>query len=111
MLIWLVSLQAVAQSVVVTPPDPSLARFDLATAKPADPSDRCGVDQPGGDILICGRKKALDIDTSQMGDFAEKKVRAGVNLSPTARVSVEGESRNVGGFTSKAATIKLRIGF
>lgn len=108
MLAMLLTLQAVETA---TLPDASMAGFDLATAKPSDTDTGCKASNLGGDILICGRRKNMDIDISGMPDFAEKPIRAGVDVAPGTRVSVEGEQRNVGGFTSKAATVKLRIGF
>jgi hypothetical protein len=54
-------------------PDNDLNRFDLAKAKPKAADTACGVDNPGGDIVVCSRRKMMDVDTSRMPDFSESR--------------------------------------
>jgi len=112
MLVMLLVMQAVPRTIeVATLPDSPLVGFDLAKVKPQDRESWCNVDNLGSDILVCGRHKNLDIDISLMPDFTAEPVRVGRNLSDNARVSVEGERREVGGFISNAGMVKLKIGF
>lgn len=85
--------------------------FDLAKAKPKSTDDDCGVDNPGGDIVVCARRKMMDVDTSRMPDFAEKPVRSVVDLPGGTKAGVGTSAREVGGFTSKAIMAKVKIPF
>jgi hypothetical protein len=88
-----------------------LNRFDLAKAKPKAADTACGVDNPGGDIVVCARRKMMDVDTSRMPDYAEKPVRTIVDLPGGAKAGVGTTAREVGGFTSKAIMAKVKIPF
>ena len=92
-------------------PGNDLNGFDLAKAKPKDADNACGVDNPGDDIVVCARRKMMDIDTSRMPDFAEKPVRSVVDLPGGAKAGLGTTSRDVGGFTSKAIMAKVKIPF
>jgi hypothetical protein len=111
MLVFLFAMQTATRTVdFVTPADPATASFDLATAKPSTSGDdRCGAERRSDDIVVCGSKKAMDF--TGLPEFSERPVRATANIKGLGRLSVEGESRNVGGFTSKAATVKVKIPF
>ena len=91
--------------------DSDLNRFDLAKAKPKTVDNACGVDNPGGDIVVCARHKMMDIDTSRMPAYAEKPVRSVVDLPGGAKAGVGTTAREVGGFTSKAVMAKVKIPF
>jgi len=88
-----------------------LDSFDLAKAKPHPSPDACGIDNPNGDIVVCARRKMLDIDTSHMPAFTEKPVRATVDLPGGAKAGVGTTARNVGGFPSNAIMGKIKIPF
>jgi hypothetical protein len=92
-------------------PSSDLNRFDLAKAKPKATDTACGVDNPGGDIVVCARRKMMDIDTSRMPAYAEKPVRTIVDLPGGAKAGVGTTARDVGGFTSKAIMAKVKIPF
>jgi hypothetical protein len=85
--------------------------FDLAKARPKSTDNACGIDNPGGDIVVCARKKMMDIDISRMPDFTEKPVRSVVDLPGGAKAGVGTTSRDVGGFTSKAIMAKVKVPF
>jgi hypothetical protein len=112
MLIVILALQAVPQpgNRPMTPND-ELNRFDLATARPKSGDNRCGGDDGSGDIVVCARKKMMDVDTSRMPDFAEKPVRSIVALPGGAKAGIGTTAREVGGFPSNAIMAKLKIGF
>jgi hypothetical protein len=112
MLIVALALQAAAPP--ARQPIPSvrdLDGFDLATAKHKDTGDACGADDPNGDIVVCARRKMLDIDISRMPDFAERPVRATVDLPGGAKAGVGTTARTVGGFPSNAIMGKVKIPF
>lgn len=88
-----------------------LSGFDLAKIKPKAAENACGLDNPGGDIVVCARKKMMDIDISRMPDFTEKPVRSVVDLPGGAKAGVGTTSRDVGGFTSKAIMAKVKVPF
>ena len=88
-----------------------LAKFDLAKAQHKPTDDACGVANPAGDIVVCARRKMMDIDTSRMPAFAEKPVRSVVDLPGGAKAGVSTTSRDVGGFTSKVIRAKVKIPF
>ena len=112
MLIVLLAMQAAPVTGERTVyPDSDLNRFDLAKAKPKAADTACGVDNPGGDIVICARRKMMDIDTSHMPVFAEKPVRSVVDLPGGTKAGVGTTAREVGGFTSKAIMGKVKIPF
>lgn len=112
MLIVLLAMQAAPITGERTAyPDSDLNRFDLAKAKPKAADTACGVDNPGGDIVVCSRRKMMDVDTSRMPDFSEKPVRSVVDLPGGAKAGVGTTSRDVGGFTSKAIMAKVKIPF
>jgi len=92
-------------------PGSDLNRFDLAKAKPKAAENACGVDNPGDDIVVCARRKMMDIDISRMPKFAEKPVRSVVDLSGGAKAGVGTTAREVGGFTSKALMAKVKVPF
>jgi len=112
MLIVLLAMQAMplaGERTVV--PDDDLSGFDLAKARPKAADTACGVDNPGGDIVVCARRKMMDIDTSRMPDYAEKPVRSVVDLPGGAKAGVGTTARDVGGFTSKAIMAKVKVPF
>jgi hypothetical protein len=112
MLIVLLAMQAAPVTGERTVyPGNDLDRFDLAKAKPQVADNACGVDNAGGDIIVCARRKMMDIDTSRMSDFAEKPVRSIVDLPGGAKAGVGTTAREVGGFTSKAIMAKVKIPF
>lgn len=87
----------------------NLDRFDLAKAKPkADQA--CGIDNPGDDIVVCARRKMMDIYTARMPSFAEKPVRSIVDL-PGGKAGIGTTAREVGGFPSNAIMGKVKIPF
>lgn len=88
-----------------------LERFDLATARPKPRDDDCGIGDGGDDIIVCARKKILDIDTSRMPDFTEKPVRATVDLPGGAKAGIGTTARDVGDFPSNAIMGKVKIPF
>ncbi len=88
-----------------------LKGFDLAKARPKSADNACGVDNPGGDIVVCARRKMMDFDTSRMPAFAEKPIRSVVDLPGGAKAGVGTTAREVGGFTSKAIMGKVKIPF
>lgn len=92
-------------------PDNDLKTFDLAKARPKAAEDICGIDNPGRDIVVCARRKMMDIDTSRMPAFAEKPVRSVVDLPGGSKAGVGTTAREVGGFTSKAIMAKVKIPF
>jgi hypothetical protein len=92
-------------------PGNDLNQFDLAKAKPKATENACGVDNPGEDIVVCARRKMMDIDISRMPSFAEKPVRSVVDLPGGAKAGVGTTAREVGGFTSKAIMAKVKIPF
>ena len=85
--------------------------FDLAKARPKDPDTACGVADPHGDIVVCARRKMLDIDTSRMPEFTERPVRAIADLPGGAKAGVGTTAREVGGFPSNAIMGKVKIPF
>jgi hypothetical protein len=112
MLIVLLAMQAapVAGGQAIFP-GTDLDRFDLAKARPKSADNACGIDNPGGDIVVCARRKMMDFDTSRMPDFTEKPVRSVVDLPGGAKAGIGTTAREVGGFTSKAIMAKVKIGF
>jgi len=88
-----------------------LKGFDLAKARPKSADNACGIDNPTGDIVVCARRKMMDVDTSRMPDFAEKPIRSVVDLPGGAKAGVGTTAREVGGFTSKAIMAKVKIPF
>jgi hypothetical protein len=112
MLIVLLAMQAapVAGERTIYPGN-DLNQFDLAKAKPKATENACGVDNPGEDIVVCARRKMMNIDISRMPSFAEKPVRSVVDLPGGAKAGVGTTSRDVGGFTSKAIMAKVKIPF
>ena len=112
MLIVALALQAVPQiGSQPRTPDGDIAKFDLATAKPKQADDACGVANPSDDVVVCARRKMMDIDTSRMPAFAEKPVRSVIDLPGGAKAGVSTTSRDVGGFTSKVIRAKVKIPF
>lgn len=92
-------------------PATDLSGFDLAKARPKSADNACGIDNPGGDIVVCARHKMMDFDISGMPDFTEKPVRSVVDLPGGAKAGIGTTAREVGGFTSKAIMAKVKIGF
>lgn len=87
-----------------------LERFDLAKAKPkADQA--CGIDNPGDDIVVCARRKMMDIYTARMPGFAEKPVRSIVDLPGGGKAGIGTTAREVSGFPSNAIMGKVKIPF
>jgi hypothetical protein len=112
MLIVLLAMQAApVTGERTTYPGNDLNGFDLAKAKPKAADNACGIDNPGGDIVVCARRKMMDIDTSRMPDYAETPVRTIVDLPGGAKAGVGTTAREVGGFTSKAIMAKVKIPF
>ena len=112
MLIVLLAMQAAPQTGgQAILPSADLNAFDLAKAKPKSTDNDCDVDNPGGDIVVCARRKMMDIDISRMPDFTEKPVRTVVDLAGGAKAGVGTTAREVGGFTSKAIMAKVKIAF
>jgi hypothetical protein len=112
MLIVFLAMQAAPVTGELTVyPGNDLNHFDLAKAKPNTTENACGVDNPGEDIVVCARRKMMDIDISRMPGFAEKPVRSVVDLPGGAKAGVGTTSRDVGGFTSKAVMAKVKIPF
>jgi len=112
MLIVLLAMQAVPVTGERTLyPGNDLNGFDLAKAKSKTAENACGVDNPSEDIVVCARRKMMDVDTSRMPDFTEKPVRTIVDLPGGAKAGVGTTSRDVGGFTSKAIMAKVKIPF
>jgi hypothetical protein len=112
MLIVLLAMQAAPVTGDRTAfPDNDLNRFDLAKAKPKTADDACSIDNPGGDIVVCARRKMMNIDISRMPAFAEKPVRSVVDLPGGSKAGVGTTAREVGGFTSKAIMAKVKIPF
>lgn len=112
MLIVILAMQAapVTGERTVQPGD-DLNRFDLAKARPNTVDNACSVDNPGGDIVVCARRKTMDVDTSRMPDFAEKPVRSVVDLPGGAKAGVGTTARRVGDFPSNAIMGKVKIPF
>ena len=91
-------------------PNRDLDHFDLATAKPKI-DQACGIDNPGGDIVVCARRKMMDIDTARMPRFVDKPVRSIVDLPGGGKVGIGTTAREVGGFPSNAIMGKVKIPF
>lgn len=112
MLIVLLAMQAAPVTGERTVyPGNDLNGFDLAKARPKAADNACGIDNSGGDIVVCARRKMMDIYISRMPGFAEKPVRSVVDLPGGAKAGVGTTSREVGGFTSKAIMAKVKIPF
>lgn len=110
MLITLLALQAVPATVErVTPADPTLASFDLAKAKRQAEKD-CDVDARG-DVVVCGHRKAMDFDTSGLPDYADKPIRAGVDLPGGARAAVTVQQVDIGGTPSRRVMVGVKLPF
>lgn len=92
-------------------PGDDLAKFDLAKAQHKPTDDACGDANPVGDIVVCARRKMMDIDTSRMPAFTEKPVRSVVDLPGGAKAGVATTVRDVGGWPSKAIMAKMKIPF
>ena len=112
MLIVLLAMQAApATGDQAIFPGDGLKGFDLAKARSKSADNACDVDNPGDDIVVCARRKMMDIDTSRMPAFAEKPVRSVVDLPGGTKAGVGTTAREVGGFTSKAIMAKVKIPF
>ncbi|HEX7693988.1 MAG TPA: hypothetical protein VF409_05835 [Sphingomonas sp.] len=89
MLIVVLALQSAAPAGTPIPiPGDDVDRFDLAKANSATSRTACGGSNPGDDIVVCARRKTLDIDTSRMPAFTEKPVRTIVDLPGGAKAGV-----------------------
>ncbi len=112
MLFFVLALQAAATaSERPSPPARDFERFDLAAAKPAARDSDCGIEDAGSDIVVCSRKKIMDIDTSRMPAFAEKPVRTTIDLPGGVKAGVGTTARKVGNFPSNAIMGKVKIPF
>jgi len=112
MLITLLAMQAAPLTIErVTPAEASLASFDLAKAKGHAEAKGCDIADTGDDIVVCAYRKAMDFDTKAMPDFAEKPIRAGVDLPGGARAAVTVQQVDIGGTPSRRVMVGLKLPF
>lgn len=83
--------------------------FDLAKFKPRPVE--CGSAGAGGEIVVCGRRRRPE--PTWLAPRAEKAALppAEIKLPGDMSVGVEAVQRDVGGFPSRAATVKVKIPF
>lgn len=83
--------------------------FDLSKVGVGNAS--CKEGPSGDDVVVCGRKKAMDVIIVHPVDYSEKPVRAGVALPGGGAVDVHVEEHQLPGARSTAAMVTLKLPF